>query len=1312
MVPSMRSAGLRVGALLGLAVLGAAHAAPPPSLELKLDQPQEVQAAGQTVRIVGEFVKAPDGTPALGLGKDFGPAIPAAPFFAETGTIAFTVRYVEPEPAHSLRNRHLVTLRLEGRGFLGFYFIQADRRLQMAYKQMPESIRLVTPAPLQAGQRYRAAATWDGTTVCFYLDGKLVGEMKQGFPASYPPYARLNLGPYKDGWQVAKPWEANDVSIRDLKVWKQALGPLEIAADAGIEAPSAETRFPTFLAVPQAAAPAVDGTLDEPAWQAAASFVSLLDMTQPEKSLTYPENRPLLLHDGQALYVGFETLFPTGARLIPGQKREGAEPEVWTDESFEFYVEIDDRFYRFAGNAAGGSCESLNRGTDFNGRWDYASSLSFRIDNRWHWQGEIRIPFETIGLSQPVGRELRINVCRTWRCFDAIGLTSLQDATQNYGDRQRFVTIRLAGTPDAGLTAASSDPSFGNFTQRVTLNSGRGGEFVYTVSALNAAGDGAVLVEKRVSLAPGGRVELPIAAAIRAASARCLLFQLQAPGGELLLRQRVPFRLSEDYLDVTPVFGAGRVLLTPRYTMLKGKDPALAPGVRLLGPDGRVVYQQHLTSDAALSVPFDRASAVGTYVADLVSGQGDAVTVHTSKRFDYTGPAPWEELPLPEGVPAPFEALRASRQGQRLDVNVWGRRYGFDGSGLPASVQTQGQELLMAPAQLRIGGVPVTPGDLTVKRESPARLEFAAGADTAACRVTQDAWLEYDGVFVMRLTVQAKQALGALTFVLPLPAEAARFAHATAAGFGGGGRQNLWLDHSQELPFYPSLWIGNEERGLAWFAESAAGWTTRDPRPLKIVRDGQATRLEVTFADTLPAGADLSVEFGLLATPVRPLPPEYPLNLFSDCFSVHLNRPAPRRPVICCGEASWEGAGFFDLPLGAENPPVWQWLQKYFQEFETNRGIFTPYTAAMMIPEEYPEAASRIAEWQLVPASHLNYTRDGKTRTWYWTCAAADAGNFFAWKFDQLLDRIPLRGIYLDFGAASRCSNALHGCRDRFPLLAQRRLYQRLAASFVRHGVTDYAIVVHNSECVQWPTFTHVTHFFNGEGLRQMSSTTFHGGKDLQDTYTRLDFAMEHSSLPFGITSSVYVPTDPLLKQFGGGVEDPELYRFRMTKAALAGTLVHHTIPSPARMHYGWYDKIVRIYEAFDVPAAEFLPYWRNQAQVKVTRGKDIYVSLYRAPDRPEVLAVVAHLSKEHLDQDVEVVLDPAALGLAAWTGVEELITAPDPEYERLYAEKNRIRMPIKLGDFGIQNVRFDGTALSLRLSFHSVAIVKFSGRR
>lgn len=1287
-------------------------AAPAPSLDLKLDQPQDLPAAGPGFRVTGEFSPGPDGRAELGLGRELGPAIPAAPFCDAVGTIAFTLRYIDPEPAHRMRNRHVVTLRLAGRGFFGFYFLQTGRTLYMTYKDLTESIAVSTPAPLQAGKHYRLAATWDGVTVCFYLDGKLVGTQKQGFPATWPDYSRIKLGPYQDGSAPVAPWGGNDVFVRDLKIWKQVLNPLEISADAGVEAVTAETRYPTFLAVPRTAAPTMDGKLDDPAWGSAASFVSLLDATTPAKSLSYHNNRPLLCHDGENLYVGFETIFPAGARLVLGQQRTATEPEVWPDESFEFYMEVAGKRYRFAGNAAGGYCEMLDSGTEWDGQWEYVATLEFRIDGRHHWQGEIKVPFATVGLTEPVGQDLKINFARTWRCLDEVGITHLQAASQNYGERQHFVTIRPMATADGGVFSDSTDPSFGDFSQRLAVHSQRGGEFVFTLKALNVAGDGPTLVEKKVDLKPAQRAELKIDTTINATAAERLLFQLAGPGGEVLLRQLVPMRLSEEYLEVIPVFGAGHILLKPRYSMLKAKAPAVAPSLRLLGPDGRVLQQVAITSDDPQRLPFDRQLPAGSYTAELVSGQGETLAVHTTRKFQYTGLAAWEQLPPLTTVPPPFTALTGKQTGRRVDIGVWGRQYRFEGTLLPSAITGQGQALLSAPAQLSIGGVAVTPERHTLKNTSALRAELSASHQGEGYLLSQDAWLEYDGVFYNRLVIKASRELGPVTLTVPVPQAQAKFAHATGAGFGGGGRVNLWLDQNHELGYYPSVWLGNEEGGLAWFAESASDWRTKLARPIRFVRDGQTTRLEITFADQVAAGSEFAVEFGLLATPVKPLPANYPLNTFGFTFSPHLNLPAPRPPITYSAVASWEGAGFFDLPLGEENSKVRQWLTQNFERCEQHRTIFTPYTAAMMIPAEYPEVASRIAEWQMAPASHLTYTRDDITRPWYWTCAASPAGDFFAWKFDQLLDKTPLRGIYLDFGAAFRCNNALHGCRDRYPLLAQRRLYQRLAASFQRRGIKDYAIVVHNSETVQWPTFTHVTHFLNGEGLRQMSSTTFHQGKDLLDTYTLLDFACEHSTLPFGITSSIYVPTDPLLKQFGGGNEENELYSFRMTKAALAGALVHNTLPSMMRTHYGWFDKIVRFYDDFGVPQAEFLPYWRNQGMVKVTQGKDIYVSLYRSPTRPEVLAVIAHISPEHLDQDVQIEFDPAALGVKGWTGAQELLTAPDPDYERLYAETNRSRMPVKLGDFGVEQVSLTGQVLSLRLKHHSVAIVKLQGQR
>ena len=69
---------LVVSVALGAAAV--AEGAPAPSLELKLDAPQDVPAAGPGGRVTGDFGPAPDGKPALGLGRSLGPTLPAAPF--------------------------------------------------------------------------------------------------------------------------------------------------------------------------------------------------------------------------------------------------------------------------------------------------------------------------------------------------------------------------------------------------------------------------------------------------------------------------------------------------------------------------------------------------------------------------------------------------------------------------------------------------------------------------------------------------------------------------------------------------------------------------------------------------------------------------------------------------------------------------------------------------------------------------------------------------------------------------------------------------------------------------------------------------------------------------------------------------------------------------------------------------------------------------------------------------------------------------------------------------------------------------------
>ena len=84
-----------------------------------------------------------------------------------------------------------------------------------------------------------------------------------------------------------------------------------------------------------------------------------------------------------------------------------------------------------------------------------------------------------------------------------------------------------------------------------------------------------------------------------------------------------------------------------------------------------------------------------------------------------------------------------------------------------------------------------------------------------------------------------------------------------------------------------------------------------------------------------------------------------------------------------------------------------------------------------------------------------------------------------------MVNKIKLKGVYFDFGTANPCSNHYHGCNGNYQILAKREFYKRIAEVLADANNGKYTIVVHNSESVQVPVFTFVTHFLNGEGLRQ-----------------------------------------------------------------------------------------------------------------------------------------------------------------------------------------------------------------------------------
>jgi hypothetical protein len=237
----------------------------------------------------------------------------------------------------------------------------------------------------------------------------------------------------------------------------------------------------------------------------------------------------------------------------------------------------------------------------------------------------------------------------------------------------------------------------------------------------------------------------------------------------------------------------------------------------------------------------------------------------------------------------PLTPLRVD--GHRVEVVL--REYLLDDLGLPAQITSDGAPLLAAPVALRIHSrgrelTPTASETVAVRSEGEARVRAEATWVAGPIRGRVSSTFEVDGMVWLELELESREPtrLDALDLRIPLRAKQASLFNAITdatihhrIGEIPPGSGIVW-DSTQvdrlilDPEFVPYVWIGNEARGVAWFAESTKGWLIEPGVPLQEIRrrDG-AVELLVHFASR---GQVLEgrrrVAFGIQATPTKPRP--------------------------------------------------------------------------------------------------------------------------------------------------------------------------------------------------------------------------------------------------------------------------------------------------------------------------------------------------------------------------------------------------------------------------------------------------------
>ena len=257
-----------------------------------------------------------------------------------------------------------------------------------------------------------------------------------------------------------------------------------------------------------------------------------------------------------------------------------------------------------------------------------------------------------------------------------------------------------------------------------------------------------------------------------------------------------------------------------------------------------------------------------------------------------------------ERVLRPFEPLKIQPgRTSPIAVSCTRRLYELDGLGLPIQIDANGGPVLARPARIvvDVGGkesVVRAAGPLKITSARPWRIEFEGPPATAAgIRFQAKGSMEQDGLVDLAMTFAPEGGPVKLDRLrVEWPVDDALGLHMACIGQGGnycaraigrvpGGQAEVWntlngigLTGSGMTAgsFTGNLWLGSEQRGLLWAADSDRGWDVDDRVPAHcLVREGGAVVIRNNIVGSCSGKSPLelsgprTIRLGYNATPFR-----------------------------------------------------------------------------------------------------------------------------------------------------------------------------------------------------------------------------------------------------------------------------------------------------------------------------------------------------------------------------------------------------------------------------------------------------------
>jgi hypothetical protein len=649
---------------------------------------------------------------------------------------------------------------------------------------------------------------------------------------------------------------------------------------------------------------------------------------------------------------------------------------------------------------------------------------------------------------------------------------------------------------------------------------------------------------------------------------------------------------------------------------------------------------------------FDRALTPSEIQRLFETQGGDVRSFFSFPEILHVPSFPSSKLGYPKQVPPPWTPLQVQKaEGLSWKVQCWGREIRFGLSGLPEQITSVGANLLARPVALKmkIDDKPVQWRNQRLRLLSSSQMEalFESQRDSLSVTLTTKVKVEFDGMvrFDMVLRPRNKAVrLDELCLEVPLLREHARLFHANNGNFwetwSGATPEPIWRS-----VFYNFVWLGDEERGLCWFAETDEGWHLAKPDDAIIIqRQGDLTLLQINFVNSpTPMREPLSITFGLHPTPVKPFPKGWrKLRMADGLFPVYPH-PEPIGPGNLC--VIWTGrpqSKWFGYPEAEDDAAMKQHTARLHKEGR----LALPYWNLNALSAGAPVWRQYGLLWTtMLGGDFVSADVRAFGDPFMGVCPAAPGWtDFVIGLLNEAINRYDADGFYQDGFAARMCDNFRHGCRNRLPIFATRELFKR-AYVIVKSKKPNGFIVGHMSGSLQIPILSFADGYLDGEHTRS-------GWYRLNGEIPPGDWL--HGGLPLETLRAEYMG-----KQFGiipfflpgfYGEKRPE-----DTAHMMALLLLHDINPWDIHCHRETVHRIWHALDQFGVDEAEFMGYWRKDLPIQVSQP--LLASLYYR--KPKGLCIVlVNLQAEPMKGRLS--FDPAKLkrlGLKQPTELKDALT-------------------------------------------------------